>query len=417
MAITPESPDWAIPSHPHALMRPLISVEEADAVLRSSTPDVVTEQIALPDAVGRVLAQPVVAEGAQPPFDRVMMDGVATRWQPVMPAVLRVAGAQMAGMHGQVLEDAGSCIEVSTGAVLPEGCDCIVPIEQLERTAGGYALRATAVPVAGRFIHRRGSDCAAGTPVLAPGIHIGPPQMALLAANGVARVTVARLPKVAIVATGDELVDVDAALPPGRIRRSNDLALMAALQAAGLGRASLHHLADDPALLAEALGRLLASHATLVLSGGVSMGQRDYLPNTLEALGVRCHFHGIAQRPGKPMWFGVGPQGQRVFALPGNPVSSLVCLIRYVRPALLAGMGAAPAAPEQVSLATTLPAFALAQFIPVHLRDDGAGNAVAEPVASRNSGDFTALAGTAGVLELVAGSAGQAGQPLRLHRW
>jgi molybdopterin molybdotransferase len=117
------------------------------------------------------------------------------------------------------------------------------------------------------------------------------------------------------------------------------------------------------------------------------------------------------------MWFGVGPQGQRVFALPGNPVSSLVCLIRYVRPALLAGMGAAPAAPEQVSLATTLPAFALAQFIPVHLRDDGAGNAVAEPVASRNSGDFTALAGTAGVLELAAGRVGAAGQPLRLHRW
>ena len=148
MAITPESPDWAIPRHPHALMRPLISVEEADAVLRSSTPDVVTEQIALPDAVGRVLAQAVVAEGPQPPFDRVMMDGVATRWQPVMPAVLRVAGAQMAGMHGQVLEDAGSCIEVSTGAVLPEGCDCIVPIEQLQRTADGYALRATATPLA-----------------------------------------------------------------------------------------------------------------------------------------------------------------------------------------------------------------------------------------------------------------------------
>jgi len=105
MAITPESPDWAIPSHPHALMRPLISVEEADAVLRSSTPDVVTEQIALPDAVGRVLAQPVVAEGAQPPFDRVMMDGVATRWQPVMPAVLRVAGGGVVWGIGAALHE------------------------------------------------------------------------------------------------------------------------------------------------------------------------------------------------------------------------------------------------------------------------------------------------------------------------
>lgn len=417
MAITQESPDWGIPSHLHAPMRPLISVEEADAVLRSSTPDVVTEQIALPDAVGRVLAQAVTAEGPQPPFDRVMMDGVATRWQPVMPAVLRIAGAQMAGMQGAVLVAPDSCIEISTGAELPEGCDCIVPIEQLERTAEGYALRATAVPVAGQFIHRRGSDCAAGTPVLAPGIRIGAPQMALLAANGVGRVSVARLPNVAIVATGDELVAVDAPLAPGRIRRSNDLALLAALQAAGLGRASLHHVEDDPGRLAEALARLLDTHDTLVLSGGVSMGQRDFLPGTLEALGVRCHFHGIAQRPGKPMWFGVGPQGQRVFALPGNPVSSLVCLIRYVRPALLAGMNAPPTAFEQVPIATALPAFALAQFIPVHLRHDDAGNAVAEPVASRNSGDFTALACTAGVVELAAGVGADAGQSLRLHRW
>ena len=398
-------------------MRPLISVEEAVTAIAGTTPPVMTETIALPDAVGRILARPLSAEGPQPPFDRVMMDGIATRWQPQMPGVLRIAGAQMAGMHGQRLEAPDSCVEVSTGAVLPDGCDCIVPIEHVQRTAEGYALRDTATPTPGQFIHRRGSDCAAGTEVLAAGTRIDAPHMALLAANGAAQVSVARLPAVAIVATGDELVAVDAPLPPGRIRRSNDLALMAALQSAGLGRASLHALADDPAVLREAVSRLLATHDTLVLSGGVSMGQRDYLPGTLEALGVQCRFHGIAQRPGKPMWFGVGPSGQRVFALPGNPVSSLVCLIRYVRPALLAAMGAVVDPPEQVRLANGLPPFPLAQFIPVRQVRDAQGGRVADAVGSRNSGDFTALAGTVGVVELRAGAGAEPGQRLPLHRW
>lgn len=398
-------------------MRALISVDDAVAAIEASTVLASSEHVALPDAVGRVLAQAVVAEGPQPPFDRVMMDGVAAQWQQPMPPLLRIAGAQMAGMHGAVLDGPDSCIEISTGAVLPEGCDLILPIEQLVRTPDGVALRDTATPTPGQFIHRRGSDCAAGTPVLAAGVRIGAPQMALLAANGVASVRVARLPAVAIVATGDELVDVDATLPPGRIRRSNDLALMAALQAAGLGRASLHHLADDPILLADALGTVLATHDTLVLSGGVSMGQRDYLPDTLEALGVRCQFHGIAQRPGKPMWFGVGPAGQRVFALPGNPVSSLVCLIRYVRPALLAAAGLVADPPESIRLVTALPAFPLAQFIPVRVSRNAHGEAMAEPVDSRNSGDFTALAGTAGVVELAAATGADAGQRLPLHRW
>lgn len=398
-------------------MRALIHVEDAVATISATCAPAAADTVALPDAVGRFLAQSVLAEGPQPPFDRVMMDGVATRWQPQMPGVLRIAGAQMAGMLGQALDAADSCIEVSTGAALPDGCDCIVPIEQLRRTAEGYALRDTATPAAGQFIHRRGSDCAAGTTVLNAGTRIDAPQMALLAANGVAQVKVARPPSVAIVATGDELVAVDAPLPPGRIRRSNDLALMAALQSAGLGRASLHHLADDPAVLTGALSRLLETHDTLVLSGGVSMGQRDYLPTTLESLGVQCRFHGIAQRPGKPMWFGIGPAGQRVFALPGNPVSSLVCLIRYVRPALLAAMGTVIDAPEHVRLATALPPFTLAQFIPVRLGRDAHGETVANPVGSRNSGDFTALAGTAGVVELAAGAGADAGRRLPLHRW
>lgn len=398
-------------------MRALISAEEAMAIIEAEVTPTGSEKLRLEDAGGRVLAQTVFAEGPQPPFDRVMMDGIALRWQPQLPPVLPVAGAQMAGGARVRLEDVGTCIEVATGAELPEGCDCIIPIEHVQRTAQGYQLLASAEPTPGRFVHACGSDCAAGAPVLAPGTSIGCAQMELLAANGVASVAVARLPAIAIVATGDELVDVGAPLPAGRIRRSNDLALMTALQAAGLGRASRHHLRDDPEQLGPALAGLLESHDTVVLSGGVSMGQRDYLPEVLRSLGVQCRFHGIAQRPGKPMWFGVGPAGQLVFALPGNPVSSLVCLVRYVRPALLSRMGATPEMPQRVRVARPLPAFALAQFIPVTLKLDAAGEMLAEPVASRNSGDFTALGGTAGVVELAAGATAETGQSLRLHRW
>lgn len=398
-------------------MKALISVDEAMSIILADVRSTGTEVIRLEEAGGRVLAQTVLAEGPQPPFDRIMMDGIALRWQPRFPTIFPVAGVQMAGGDPVRLEDFNSCIEVATGAVLPEGCDCIIPFEHVQRTAQGYQLRASAAPTPGQFIHRRGSDCIAGSRVLKPGCTIGAAQMELLAANGVASVTVARLPSVAIVATGDELVDAGAPLPAGRIRRSNDLALMTALQAAGLGRASRHHLRDDPDLLGPALARLFESHDTLVLSGGVSMGQRDYLPDVLASLGVTCRFHGIAQRPGKPMWFGVGPDGQMVFALPGNPVSSLVCLLRYVRPALLSRLGAVPDLPVQVRLATPLPAFTLAQFIPVTLKPDPQGDPVAEPVSSRNSGDFTALAETAGVVELAAGRAAEAGQPVRLHRW
>lgn len=398
-------------------MKALISAEEAMAIIEAEVTSTGGEQIRLEDAGGRVLAQVVCAEGPQPPFDRVMMDGIALRWQPHLPAVLPLAGAQMAGGARVRLEDPGACIEVATGAELPEGCDCIIPVEHVQRTAQGYQLLASAEPTPGRFVHARGSDCAAGTPVLNPGATIGAAQMELLAANGVASVRVARLPTIAIVATGDELVDVDSPLPAGRIRRSNDLALMTALQTAGLGRASRHHLRDDPEQLRPALASLLEDHDTLVLSGGVSMGQRDYLPEVLQSLGVQCRFHGIAQRPGKPMWFGVGPAGQLVFALPGNPVSSLVCLVRYVRPALQSRMGALPELPLQIRLARPLPAFTLTQFIPVTVKLDAAGGMMAEPVGSRKSGDFTALADTAGVVELAAGTAVEAGQSLRLHRW
>lgn len=398
-------------------MQSLISVDEATHAVHAQPRVRANESVPLPEAVGRVLADEVMAERAHPPFDRVTMDGIATRWLPVMPAVLRVAGAQTPGGYGQALREADTCIEVASGALLPDGCDCVIPIEHLVRNAQGYSLAPAASPSRGQFIHRQGADCPADAVVLEAGVRIGPPQMAVLAANGVATVNTVRLPIVAIVTTGDALLDVAAPLHPARIRRCSDLAMMAALQAAGLGPPTVQPLSDDPDVLGATLSRLLQSHDVLVLSGGVTLGQRDYLPTTLESVGVRCVFQGVAQQPGRAMWFGVGPNAQRVFALPGNPYSALVCMARYVRPALLSGMGVSVVACEQVRLAAAVPAHVLTQFVAVRLRREPGGEMLAQPLPPRSNADVTTLAATDGFVEVPAGLACEVGHALPLYRW
>ncbi|WP_198670142.1 molybdopterin molybdotransferase MoeA [Dyella sp. C9] len=400
-------------------MTELISVAAAADLIARHMPDFGSERVGLVRAAGRVLRQAVRAEHDQPPFDRVMMDGIAVHWQATPPSSYPLLGRQLAGMTRQSLASEGGCLEVATGAMLPLGCDCVIPVEQLQREGEAYRLINGYQPARGQFIHPRASDCRAGAELLNSGIVLGAPEMALLAANGYASVEVGMVPSIAIVSTGDELVAVDAPIGEGQIRRSNDIAIAAALRQHGLDRLSLVHVADDETLIGDTLARLLAQHDALILSGGVSMGQRDFVPAALAAQGVHRVFHRIAQKPGKPMWFGVGPRGQAVFAVPGNPVSALVCAIRYVRPALLAAMGMTVPAPEAVCLdaaADTQPS--LTCFVPAHVQSDTHGVLRARPVPARTSGDFASLPHTHGVIELAPASGpAVAGSVATLHRW
>jgi molybdopterin molybdotransferase len=400
-------------------MDTLIHVNEAEALIAARLPSFGSERVPLGDAAGRILRQAVDAECDHPSFDRVMMDGIAIRWRAPLPTGFRLAGAGLAGMTKAALPAEDACLEVTTGAMLPAGCDCVIPVEQTRREGDHYLLADGYRPVRGQFIHVRGSDCVAGTRVLAAGVRIGAPEVAQLAANGVARVEVATVPSVAIVATGDELVAVDAPLGEGQVRRSNDSAVAAALRLHGIDRVSMGWVADDLPSIRAMLDARLAGHDVLILSGGVSMGQRDHVPRALEELGVRKVFHRIAQRPGKPMWFGIGPRGQSVYALPGNPVSALVCTVRYVRPALLAAMGLAPAETEHVCLTAPVARHAaLTCFVPVRVHCDGRGSLRAQSMPTNTSGDFTALAGTHGVVQLPPGQGdAPAGTPLPLYRW
>lgn len=377
-----------------------ISVAAAEALIDAHMPRFASERVPLAQAQGRILRQDIRADRDQPPFDRVMMDGIAIRHD-TSRTRYRLAGTQLAGQAAMALAASDDCLEVMTGAMLPEGTDTVVPVESLHKSDGYATLGANAVNAAGQFVHRRGSDCREGELLLSPGRMLRAPEIAVLATNGIADVEVARLPAIAVVATGDELVDIHAQPEPWQIRRSNDHGIAAALRDAHFSDVSLHHVADEHERILILLDELLQRDDVVVLCGGVSMGQRDYIPSALEALGVKRVFHKIAQRPGKPMWFGIAPGNKPVFALPGNPVSALVCTLRYVLPALRAASGMSASRPRVVTLAAPLTTHAsLTCFIPVALEDGVDGRMMAQPVPSATSGDFASLVRTDGIIEL-----------------
>ena len=385
----------------------MISPTQAQAVILETAPVLPFEAVLLESLVGRTLRQEVRATRDQPPFDRVTMDGIAFAHKAYADGVrkFRVAGTQAAGAPPLTLTDPGDCIEVMTGAMVPQGCDCVVPVEKISVDKGYAGLSADAAVVAQQNIHPRGLDCRVGEPLLSPGVQIGPAEIAVIASAGFASVAASRSPRIAVISTGDELIEPGQALKPWQIHRSNAYAIVAALRRRGFEQVIHDHLPDDLPVLRDRLGAHLEQHDAMILSGGVSMGRFDYVPQVLKELGVETLFHKIAQRPGKPMWFGVGAKGQCVYALPGNPVSTLVCLSRYV----FAGLSRAQAtiAPDvrHASLETDFEVKPpLTFFLPVRLQQQGARR-IAQPRPTKGSGDFTSLIGTDGFVELPPGPA------------
>ena len=376
----------------------MISVEQATTSIASHVRDLGSETVPLDTSVGRILRQRVSAERDQPPFDRVTMDGIAvsSAWS---GRDYQVAGTSFAGDPRMKLSAVDACIEVMTGTALPEGCDTVVPVERLSIARGIATLNETYSYDAGQFVHRRGSDHAAGKVLLEPGAHLGATEIAVIATAGLPDISVGRMPRVCVVSTGNELVAAGQPIADHQVRLSNGPSISAALREQGI-HSSQHHLVDSPKILEENFRDMLANHDTLILSGGVSMGKADHVPAILDKIGVERVFHKISQRPGKPMWFGVGTDGQLVFGLPGNPVSAMVCTRRYVLPALLGQSGYVAEETEMTVLGNEIDFKpALTGFLPVNLEYSSKG-ARARHAPTNTSGDFTALAGTAGLIEL-----------------
>ena len=387
------------------MVESMISVERAEALIAQQIEPTRTIDCALENVAGEVLRIDVRTERDEPPFDRVMMDGIAMRHDALANGQRRfvVQALQAAGAPPQTLKRDDACIEIMTGAVLPIGCDCIIPVEDIEISDGHAALRDGVAPKAGQFIHRRGSDRSRGTRVLAAGTLLGAAEIAALAASGQASVPVAGRPGISVISTGDELVDPGQPIESYQVRRSNPYGIVAALSIAGFTDTRSAHLPDEPAVMRREIEAHLNQSQVVVLSGGVSMGKHDHVPAILDAIGVKVHFHRVAERPGKPLWFGTGADGQLVFALPGNPVAVLVCLYRYVLPALARMLGRTSRLGDLVKLSTAVEfAPSLTWFLPVTLRPSSEGTLLAQPNPPNTSGDVMSLAGTDGFVELAA---------------
>ena len=398
----------------------MTEVAAAEALIQSHMPRFPARQEPLSACSGLVLAEDIHAERDQPPFDRVTMDGIAIAFRDFAAGVrsFDVVGTQAAG--AEPLAVAGSqCVEVMTGAVLPHGADTVVPIERVQRDSASATIAADAAVAAEQFVHRRASDRAQGSLCLRAGTRLGPPEIAVLAGAGHATALVAAVPLVAVISTGDELVDAGKPIAAHQIRSTNDRAVEASLTQHRLGQVTRARLRDDANALAVAIDRLDAELDVLVLSGGISMGKFDFVPSVLTELGAKLVLKGVQQRPGRPMWFGVSARGKPIFALPGNPVSTLVCATRYVLPALRHASGLSPPRPELVEITAPIEASpTLTLFTPVTLSSSERATLLASPHLTNTSGDFVTLASTDGFIELAAKRGSYpAGTVARLFRW
>jgi molybdopterin molybdotransferase len=373
----------------------MISVAEASSNIMDRVPDPTVEHIPIECSTGRLLMEPIYAERDMPPFDRVMMDGFAFRFQDQVPEQFKVSAIALAGHQTTELKQENCCIEVTTGSPLPVGCDTVVPVEDCLVDGSTVRLKADARFEKGKFIHARGSDGLAGRQVLAPGTRMGPPEQSVAATEGAMQLAVSAVPRICLVTTGDEIISDGSSLKPEQIRGSHRETLRSLFAVfPSLEFSSLHAL-DEEESLSGALKESLAPADILLVTGGVSRGRMDLVPRLLKQLGVEEVFHRVAQKPGKPLWF--GKTGNKlVFGLPGNPISTMMCARRYVFPVLEKWMGSTSGCARRISVSGDVPiAGDLTRYVPVRRSQEGFE---VDPFAT--SGSLHSLTGTAGFIEV-----------------
>lgn len=392
----------------------MISFEEALGCVLEHAIDYGDESIPMENSLGRVLAEPIVADRDSPPYDRSIRDGIAINFDAFNAhrAPLAIEGVAQAGMPQMVLGAKDSCLEVMTGAILPKNTDTVVMYEHTSTDKKSFTIKKEVVKF--QNVHYQGSDTKKGEVILQVGKKIGPEEIGILASVGKALVQVKKLPKMAVVSTGNELVDVGKVPLPHQIRKSNSHTLRALLQGE-LIEADLLHLDDDPVTIKESLEKWAFTYDVLMLSGGVSMGKFDFLPEIFEQLGVSRIFHKVAQRPGKPFWFGRDhDRACLFFSFPGNPVSTFVCHWLYFVPWLNRGLGRKT--PEfKVSLSTPISnPTELTLWVGAKI-DMETGILTANTLSSSGSGDLTGLTRVDGFVRIPPQATLESGSRVPFH--
>ncbi|PQJ75347.1 molybdopterin molybdotransferase MoeA [Polaribacter gangjinensis] len=376
----------------------MISVEKALQIVLNSTQDFGVEEIPFFQSNGRILKESIVADRDFPPFNRVSMDGIAIDFQQFQNGQKEffIEGIQAAGSEQRSLKNPKNCIEVMTGAVLPKNTSAVVRYEDLEINNGIATILIDEVKDF-QNIHPQGKDEQKGAILIPKNIQISPAEIGVFATVGKSTVKVAKQPKVMIISTGDELVDVDGIPLAHQIRRSNVFTLVSLLENLKIP-SSTNHISDDKEVLKTNIKKYLETFDVLLFSGAVSKGKFDFLPEVLEELGVQKLFHQVAQRPGKPFWFGQ-TETCSIFAFPGNPVSTFVnCLVYFYswfykfvgikfeeKTAILA---------EDIYFKPDLTYFLQ---VKIHYRF---GHLIATPINSNGSGDLSSLIKADGFIQL-----------------
>ena len=378
-----------------------ISVQEAMDIVLNHIEEFGSETVQLSESLGRVLNENIFADRDFPPFNRVSMDGIAINFMAFEKGQKEflIEGIQPAGSAQKKLAHRENCLEVMTGAVLPENTDTVIPYEQVDIKDRSAKLMTIDVK-RNQNVHFQGTDKKKQDLLISSNTIISPAEINVLASVGKSSIKVSKNPKIAIVSTGDELVEVEQEPLAFQIRRSNVHALSAQLRNWGIVAESFH-INDDKKLLTASIGKIIQQFDVCILSGAVSKGKYDFLPEVLEELGVEKKFHRVNQRPGKPFWFGK-KDTKTFFAFPGNPVSTFMCCVKYFRPWLFGSLGIKLA--EQTAILEENFTFTpnLVYFLQVTTKSKD-GKIFAKPIAGQGSGDLANLAECNAFLELPMG--------------
>ena len=379
----------------------MVTVSQAERIVLEHALPLQIEQIPLHHALARVLAEDLHADRDFPPFDRVTMDGIAIHFANFASGQRQflIEAVQAAGSAQLTLQGQNNCIEVMTGAPLPQGTDTVIRYEDLDIESGMAQIRISEIAQR-QNIHAQAIDRRKGDLIISAGRKIGSAEMATAATLGKATLAVAKLPRTAIISTGDELVEIHETPLPHQIRRSNVYAIQAALGEWKI-EAEAFHFYDDEQAIRQGVAEILLRFELVILSGAVSEGKFDFVPKALAAAGVTPIFHKVSQRPGKPFWFGTFADKAVLFALPGNPVSAFVGTYRYILPWLRQSLGLKNW-PQSTAVLSRDLIFKpdLTYFVPVMLDNSTDGLLRATPLEGHGSGDLANLNDADGFLEL-----------------
>lgn len=383
----------------------MITVQEAIGFISKQVRSFGDEVVSLQEACGRILSEDLSADRDYPPFDRVTMDGIAINYEAFKKGnrSFAIESVGAAGSPFQILHNQDNCIEIMTGAGMPKGTDTVIKYEELDidETAKIATLLPDVDVTFKQNVHFQGSDHLAGKLLLKKDTILRPSDIGIAASLGHSDIKLKKLPKTAIISTGDELVNIDEIPLPHQIRKSNVYTIKSRLEHYAI-KADLFHLVDEKDAIRNSLIKIIKDYEVVILSGGVSKGKFDYIPEILTELGVVKDFHKIKQRPGKPFWFGRTDE-TIIFALPGNPVSSFVCTKKYIEHWLCQSLGI-----ERKLMYAELAKDVqfnpdLHYFLEVDLEYTKEAKVLAHPKKGNGSGDFINLTRAQAFVELPRG--------------